>query len=365
MSEKIERILNWFYGKPSYPFKIIMIPTNRCNLNCPYCPNALPRWKGEFKETDELSTKEWEKIVKEGLKLGVKEWSIIGGGEPFLRKDVVMNTIKLVKNFHDTECEVITNGTLIDENTSKKIVEFGLDRILISIDGPNEKIHDSLRRVKGAFKRATYFIKNVNKWKKMMKKEKPYIKINMVINKKNFDKINEMLLFLKGLEVQELALHPMREYFTSISLNSLQLNPREKKYLTKMIEKAKELAEKTKIKLNIDMITLELNDQKKIDTFINSKLRKRIEKCFCFEPLYNIFIDASGLANGCSPSGKGKEELDVKKKSLREIWFSNEFEKIRKIVMSGKHFDYCSKCGLTDMKIHIKNELLKEIRNEI
>jgi MoaA/NifB/PqqE/SkfB family radical SAM enzyme len=358
MNEKIERILSWFYGNPSYPFKIVMIPTNRCNLNCPYCPNALPRWKGEFKKREELPIKKWEEIVKEGLRLNVREWSIIGGGEPFLRKNVVMKTVELVKKIPGTECEIITNGVLPDENVSKKLVELELDRVLVSIDGPNEKIHDSLRRVKGAFKKATSFIKNIDKWKRKLKKEKPYVKVNMVINKKNFDKINEMLIFLKKFKVQELALHPMREYFDLVDLNFFQLNSKEREYLKKAIEKAKKLAEKLEMKLNTDMVNIEMDNLEKSNSSTTSKLKKKIEKCFCFEPLYTIFIDANGLVNGCSPSGKGKKELDTKKMSLKEIWFSKEFEKIRRKVMNGKCFDYCSKCGLIDMKIHIRNELM-------
>ncbi len=198
-----------------------------------------------------------------------------------------------------------------------------------------------------------------------MKKEKPYIKVNMVLSSKNFNKIDRMIMLCKKIGVQELALHPMREYFDSINLTSLLLNEKEKQLLKKILERCEKLAKKVGIKLNKDMLELESLERKKEKKEIFSDIRKKIEKCSCFEPLYTIFIDAEGLVNGCSPSGKGKNELDTKKMSLKEIWFSKEFEEIRKKVLMGKKFEYCFKCGLTDMKIKLKAELLERVKNEV
>jgi heme b synthase len=44
-----------------------------------------------------------------------------------------------------------TNGTLITEETVKKMKSSGIQRISVSLDGPNAETHDLFRKVKGAF----------------------------------------------------------------------------------------------------------------------------------------------------------------------------------------------------------------------
>ncbi|MEM5829497.1 MAG: radical SAM protein [Candidatus Aenigmatarchaeota archaeon] len=361
--EKIKRILRWFNGEISPPFKMVLIPTNRCNLKCPYCPNAIPRLEGKFKKEYELSTDEWVRIVKEGLELGIKEWSIIGGGEPFLRKEVVLKVVKLVKNHAATECEIITNGSLIDEEVARNLVVSRLDRILFSIDGPNAKIHDSLRGVKGTFKRVESSLKLLNKWKERLKEDKPYVKVNMVINKLNFKKLSNMVKFVHKFKAKELALHPMREYFDSVDLNEFSLTEEDKLELQYHVEKARKIAEKLNVFLNIEMLLLKTMVPK--EKKLKGKILKKIEKCSCFEPLYTMLVDSNGFVNCCSPSGSGIKSLNVRRMSLKEIWLSRELFSLRKKVLNGGSFTYCDKCGLTDIKFHIREELLKSVEHEV
>ncbi|MFH8086738.1 MAG: radical SAM protein [Candidatus Aenigmatarchaeota archaeon] len=364
MQEKLERILNWFRYKTSLPFKVVLIPTNRCNLKCLFCPNALPRWKGKFKASEELSDKEWQDIVKQAIKLNVKEYSIIGGGEPFVRKKAVFAIIREIKKDRENECEIITNGTLLKNFEIKELVRWEVDRILFSIDGPNAKIHDSLRGVEGVFEKAIGNLKLFSKLKRKLKKEKPYLKINMVLNRENFRLVGEMVKVIKKVGGQELALHPMREYFEFNELKKLVLSPEEKNSVNEEIKRAEKIARRKKVFLNTDMVRAAL--QGKVEEYEIRKIRKftfseTIKRCYCFEPFYSMLIDPNGFVGGCSSVGKGIETLNVREKDLKEIWLSKEFAEIRKKLMMGNKFDYCLKCGLTDMRIKTKNELLKMV----
>ncbi|MCD6371188.1 MAG: radical SAM protein [Candidatus Aenigmarchaeota archaeon] len=379
MDNRLKAIYSWFINGTPKPYKVVMIPTNRCNLRCPYCPNSLDRIRGKFKKSDELLDKEWKEIVKEGLEMGVKEWSIIGGGEPFLRKSVVLNVVRMAKKVPNTDCEIITNGTLIKESDVKKLVRYGLDRILVSIDGPNAKIHDSLRRVKGAFEKATRSIRLISKYKKKLKREKPYIKVNMVLNRENYKEIIPMIEFLRSIGAQELALHPMREYYELPELKRFNLRKEDIKEMPKIIKKSKIIAQKYGILLNTDMVDIEMgkvtgvnseeekskNDNERKIPIRKRKIIKKILKCSCFEPFYTIFIDPRGDVNACSPAGRGIPSLNVREKSLREIWNSKELQKIRELVSKGFQFEICQKCGLTDLKMHIRNALIDGVINEV
>jgi len=352
--EKLRRICLWLKNKTAPPFKAVIIPTNRCNLRCSFCPNALPRSKGIYNIKDEIKDEKWIKVVKEGLKTGIREWSIIGGGEPLLRYNAVISIIKTIKTFNGvTDCELITNGTLFQKKDIRELVMLGLDRIIFSMDGPDAKTHDYLRGVPSTFTKAINNLKYFVEWKQKLKVDKPYLKVNMVLNKKNFKKIPKMIKFLAKIKVQELALHSMRIYWElENGIKDLILSPSEKEELKTQISKAQIMAKKVGLYLNTDMVEFLPEKYKQVN--LNNTL-----KVTCFEPLYSLLITPEGYVGKCAPSGNGFKELNINKKSLKEIWQSEKLNSIRKMILEGKTFDSCSKCGLVDMKIHLANDLRK------
>ena len=123
--------------------------TYRCNLDCVFCyagcschskPGA-----GEM-TTDEI--KRVLKIIKEQAKVPTVSFT---GGEPTLRSDLP----ELVETAKDIGMRVnlITNGTSITQSLAKELAEAGLDSAQVSLEGPDEKIHDAMTQVPGSFKK--------------------------------------------------------------------------------------------------------------------------------------------------------------------------------------------------------------------
>ena len=103
-------------GENIGPEKVMISPTDHCNLSCRTC------WRLEKKgEYEELSLDEIENILDDCKKLGVKVIDFTGGGEPFVREDIfeIMKMIKSMGFF----ATLTTNGTLLDEAKIEKIVE--------------------------------------------------------------------------------------------------------------------------------------------------------------------------------------------------------------------------------------------------
>ena len=42
--------------------------------------------------------------------------------------------------------EVITNGSLLTEERAEKVIESGLDKLFISLDGPDEELYNDIRQ---------------------------------------------------------------------------------------------------------------------------------------------------------------------------------------------------------------------------
>lgn len=357
-NEKLNRILKWLKESKAPPFKCVLIPTNRCNLKCWFCPNALPRSMGKFKAKDELEKEEWMRIIQDGLNLGIWEWSIIGGGEPFLRHDTVFQILDVIKRFDSQQmCEIITNGTLLKREDIKRLVKIGLDRIIFSIDAPDAETHDYLRRVKGTFRKVSENLKNLSLMKKQLKRDKPQIKVNMVLNNRNYKKIVKMVEFVKDMGAAELALHPMREYFEfKQQVQHLVLKPSEEKELGDEIKRAQEISENLGIFLNLDMVRSE-------DVAVYDSTKKSVSRPRCFEPLYSFLIDPSGNIGHCGPSGSGNPKLNLSKTSLENIWYGKNLDSIRERIAAGGALECCSKCGLTDTAERLRKEM-KEFVSE-
>jgi pyrroloquinoline quinone biosynthesis protein E len=110
------------------PYTLVAELTYRCPLRCLYCSNPV-----DFALTrDELSTTQWCRTLSEAAELGVVQVHL-SGGEPMLRDDLS----ELIR--HARQCDLYTNlitgGTLIDEDKLRRFHEAGLEHIQLSIQG--------------------------------------------------------------------------------------------------------------------------------------------------------------------------------------------------------------------------------------
>lgn len=376
-NEKVYRIYKWMVGETAPPYKIILVPTNRCNLKCFCCPNAYARSLGKlsrFKEEKEISDEQWLSVVKEGLEMDVKEWYILGGGEPMMRKKLVLKIVEIIKKKDSSNiCEIITNGTLWDKKDVKKVTKLRLDRLLISIDSDNE-LHDYLRGREGVFRDATKTLVYFQKYKSRFKSDKPFIQMNSVINNQNYNKIKDLVDYASKLGVERLAIHPMREYEeTKKIMAHLKLVKYQILELNSQLSFLEAYARSVGLNLNLDMVR---------ETIPGPKIRKEVTKgssnvkkmrdeksepymiTRCFEPFYSIFIDPRGNANFCCTAGDSKTLRDnVITKSLEDLWYSRFFNKVRKIIISNGKVEKCDICGLSDMTNELRNDIKKYVEH--
>jgi MoaA/NifB/PqqE/SkfB family radical SAM enzyme len=168
------RRLRWTFGDHSPIFGYLKI-TERCNLDCYYCPWHAPANKFD----EELPTSEWKQIISQLIKRGVR-LMVFEGGEPTLRKDLP----DLLSHAHSQGAASIlaTNG-IVD------FWKFKPNAFTVSIDGP-ELIHDKARG-KGAFRKTIANLKRRNS-------ERPVIGLT-VVTEDNAPFIEDMMEEINGL----------------------------------------------------------------------------------------------------------------------------------------------------------------------
>lgn len=165
------------------PMNIMHKITLRCNARCRHCDI----WKmKKCNDIDELSTEEIKKLYKT-----IRKWSgrvpiVITGGESLLRDDA----LSLAKYAVDIGLvvEFLSNGYLMTEEKAKELVQTGVDRITISLDGISAEVVNDFRGHNDYYECITSAINNLTKYRKKYKK-KVVILIKTVVMKNN---INEL-----------------------------------------------------------------------------------------------------------------------------------------------------------------------------
>lgn len=153
--------------------------TRGCNLACVHCRASAER--GPY--AGELSTRECLRVMDEMASIS-RPVIILTGGEPLLRNDIFdLARYGSGKGFRMV---MATNGTLITEEIVREMKASGIQRISISLDGPDAQTHDAFRKVSGAFEGALQGIE-------LAKKGSLEFQINTTITQANLHLIEDIL----------------------------------------------------------------------------------------------------------------------------------------------------------------------------
>jgi|GEM_PF-2544180 MoaA/NifB/PqqE/SkfB family radical SAM enzyme len=166
---------------------------NKCNMNCLFCadPSSIRH----------LPDNELNSILN-GLKENRKRFDslIITGGEPTIYKNL-FRVLRYAKGIckYKRIC-LVTNGILLSYPAFlNKVIEEGVDSFQISYFALNKEKHDALSRTKNTFYYVNNGIKNAIKSGKE-------VRINVVINKLNYEDLPLIVEHLIKLKVNSITL---------------------------------------------------------------------------------------------------------------------------------------------------------------
>jgi radical SAM protein with 4Fe4S-binding SPASM domain len=142
-----------FEAELNNPLDVEWEITNACNLRCRHCYVAA----GEKLEK-ELDTNEALRLVAELDKIGVTDITI-SGGEPLLRSDL-WQVIEEI-NSRKVPFMLYTNATLLDEEKIKKLAEYNVKGISLSLNGATAETHNFVQNA-DTFEKVLWAIKRLN-----------------------------------------------------------------------------------------------------------------------------------------------------------------------------------------------------------
>lgn len=169
----------------------------KCNANCLFC-NVPPEF---FEFSEEPSTQQAKKEIKNLTKLNQQVRLSLTGGEPTLRLDLP----ELIKHAKENKIKIIeiqTNALILaDEEYVRRLREAGLNKAFVGLHSHLPQIHDYLVGLRGAFRKCLAGIKNLIK-------EDIEVILNPVITTKSYKTLPGFVKFIKKEipEVQCLSL---------------------------------------------------------------------------------------------------------------------------------------------------------------
>ncbi|MBD3422490.1 MAG: heme b synthase [Chitinivibrionales bacterium] len=166
--------------------------TRACTLKCRHCRASADT----SRSTAEFSTAECEKVL-DNVAAFAKPIIILTGGEPLMRDDI----FHLARHGSDLGLRMVlaTCGALLSEAVCRRLIDAGIQRISLSIDGATARSHDAFRRVDGAFADAMTAAAHA-------RRAGLEFQINTTVSQLNKDELPE--IFNLAIELGAVSFHP-------------------------------------------------------------------------------------------------------------------------------------------------------------
>ena len=354
------------------PWHIVIDTCHTCNTNCTHCRLHSPtnnQTKDYYKM--KMSFENFKKIIDDAAELKVEMINLIGGGEPLLNPDLI-KMIEYIKS-KGLKALFFTNGILLTEKISKKIIELGLDEVWCSLPAGSGKTFKTINPMNNekTYDKIISNLSNLTELKKRKNLDNPKIVMTHVIHTQNHHELiemaqkdievgaNEARYFLFRMDPTNVHLKLTKEDFSRI---------KKQVPIVEKIFKNSSVHFKENIKFQIDNFEVNKGYFSK-DFFL---------KHGCIIGYLYSDIEANGNVRFCCHN---RNVGNISKSSYKELWTSKKYEKYRvqaKYIDKNKDVlfennqtlfdDECFKCEKHPMMNAIflklkKNDLMKYYKN--
>jgi len=313
-----EKLSQVHKGERIAPIYVRLKPTNYCNHHCYYCSYADSELglRDIVNKQDQIPWSKMQEIISDFADMGVKAVTFSGGGEPLVYPYIIESIEGMKKA--GVQTSIITNGQLLDEERAKALRDAKWVRI--SLDSADAETYARTRSIPlDVFEKVC---ENINKFAKI-KDRNCELGINFVINHENAAQVYDMAVLSKSLGANHI------KFSARITKGLFEYHKPFKDSVVEQLHRAqKELEDDTFRVINKyegDFDTAMVFERKYHICYICSLVTTIAADCkvyFCHDKAYV----SSGIVG------------DLKKKSFKELWFSDE------VIRRYREFDAMKEC---------------------
>ena len=280
------------------PLWLLAEVTYRCPLHCVFCYNPVDFAKTE--RTDELSTTDWLRVLREARALGAVQCGF-SGGEPLMRDDLE----ELIAEAHRLGyyTNLLTSGVGLTKERAAALKAAGLDHVQLSFQDSTRELNDFLSHTKTfQLKQEVGETIKALGWPMVM---------NVVIHRLNIDHIDRIIAMADALGAEYLEL-ANSQYYSWAHLNRDHLLP-----TSEQIRRAEAVTDAWRAKVA---------DRMKLFFVAPDYHEGKPKKCM--NGWGNVFLTVTpdGTALPCHTAKMlpGLAFPNVREHDVRHIWFDSE-----------------------------------------
>ncbi|HNS11010.1 MAG TPA: SPASM domain-containing protein [Bacteroidia bacterium] len=306
--------LSYFYSRwsknplhPASPISLSIEPTTSCNLRCPECPSGLR----SFSRPTGMLDKNFFKEVLDQVHERVFYLVFYFQGEPFLNPEFLdMISYASKKNLYTATS---TNAHYFNDETARKTIESGIDRLIISIDGTSQETYEQYR-IGGTLNKVLEGTKKLVEWKKKLKSSTPFLVFQFLVVRPNEHQVEEVKKLAKEIGVDKVVFKTAQIYDFKNGSDLIPLNDKYSRY--------RKLSDGT--------------------YEIKNSLKNQ-----CWKMWHSSVITWDGQVVPCCFDKDAKHKMgSLKEKTFKEIWNDKAYHKFRASLMkSRKEIDICKNCS--------------------
>jgi radical SAM protein with 4Fe4S-binding SPASM domain len=185
------------------PAFISVEPTTHCNLHCPQCFTTVDKFTRPKGNID-LTT--FEKIMQQASPYAFY-LNLYFQGEPFLNEN--LNRFISMAKQRRFYVAVSTNAHFLTTENINKIIDAGLDKLIVSLDGADAATYQQYRKG-GDFNKVIEGIKALATAKLEKKVKHPFIELQCLLHKQNETQIKQVRALGKTLGVNKVVIKTLQ-----------------------------------------------------------------------------------------------------------------------------------------------------------
>jgi radical SAM protein with 4Fe4S-binding SPASM domain len=277
-----------------FPVHVDVEINSNCNYKCVFCPHGT----GEMGNDMPMMSEEMaRKILDELAENKVYSIKLNWRGEPALHPKLAEITA-YAKKVGIKEVQINTNGFSFNEKKIRDLILAGMDRVIFSLDATTSDVYSKIR-IGGDYNQVVKNIKTFSRIRKELKREKPFLRVQMVRTQLNKHQVDDYRKMWKNI-VDDIRISDVTDRGQGDSLR--------------------------------------VGDQVSIG------------RVCCPQPWQRIMISCEGKVLMCCSDWFERYPLgDIKKNSLKEIWKGNRLKAVRKKLKRKEYnFEPCKSCWVKE-----------------
>jgi len=208
-AEKLVNLANVFRDRyrvrpevRSYPFEIVLDITNRCNLRCPLCVTGQHRNERPY---GAMAFGDFRRVIDELaptlFKARLHSW-----GEPLLHPDLLGMIEYLTRR--NVGSEISTNLLLLRKEEPLRLVDSGLEMLVVSMDGTTQEVYEAYRKG-GRLDTVMENVRALAEAKRTRGSRFPVIEVQFLLMKHNLHQVRDIQRFSRELGADRCRTFPV------------------------------------------------------------------------------------------------------------------------------------------------------------